>query len=261
MKRTFNYTGRRRIDRKHIQIRLVDSTPEGTTIAVSTELSEYQFPITAKAFLEVRAESASKRFELGNPFAPFWHDQFFINEFAVTDSTIFWFRVVEAETTGRLLGGLDKGIQLANPADLITEQDALLPVKWGQTGQEVWRLECDATLGPTLYISEALQANFAQFANDPMFVACVVPQAFRRILLFALSGDDEQDIHDTESWLHEWYRWMMSLSDLRAVASQLEDGIDEDDLERWIDDAVDGFSKMRANRFVNAVSTALKERA
>ncbi len=259
MKRTFNYTERRRIDRKHVQIRLVDSTPEGTTVAVSTELSEYQFPITAKAFIEARGESTFARRELENPFDSFGHDQLFIDEFTLTDSTPFFFRVVEAETSGRLLG-LAENIPLVNLADLITEQDALLPVRWGSTGQEVWRLERNQSSGPTLYISKSLQENFAQFANDPMFVACVVPQAFRQILEFALLGDDEQDVHDSETWFYEWYRWMMSLSDLRPIATRLDDVTEDDDLEHWIDEAVEGFSKMRSNRFVNAVSTALNAR-
>ena len=260
MKRTFNYTERRRIDRKHVQIRLVDYTPEGTTIEVSAELSEFNFPVTAKVFIEAHEESTFARRELENPFDPFWHDQFLLDEMVVNDSTKFLFRVVEAETTGRLLG-FAENIPLVNPADLITEQDALLPVKWGQTGQEVWRLDCDHNLGPTLYLSKELQENFAQFATDPIFVACVVPQAFRQILHFALSGDDEHDVHDPESWFHEWYRWMMSLSELKPIASRLDDGIEDDDLENWINEAVDGFAKMRSNRFVNAVSTALNSRA
>ena len=259
MKRTFNYTERRRIDRKHVQIRLVDSTPEGTTIAVSTKLSEYNFPLTAKVFIEAREESAFARRELENPFDPFWHDQFLLGEIVVSDSTKFLFRVVEAETTGRLLG-FAENILLVNPADLITEQDALLPVKWGQERQEIWWLECDQVLGPTLYISKDLHENFTQFASDPMFVGCVVPQAFRRILEFALSGDDEHDVHDPEMWFYEWYRWMMSLSDLRPIASRLDDGIEPDDLKTWIDDAVAKFSNMRSNRFVNTVSAALNAR-
>lgn len=260
MKRTFNYTNRRRIDRKHIQIRLVDSTPEGSTIAVTAELADYQFPITAKAFIEARAESAFARRELEHPFAPFWHDQYLIDEFAITDATQFYFRIVEAESSGRLLG-FAEDIRLANPSDLITEHDALLPVWWRDTGQEVWRLEFETSAGPTLYISKALQANFAQFANDPMFVACVVPQAFRRILFFALSEDDAQDVTDPESWFYEWYRWMMSLSELKPLASELEDGIHDDRKEDWINETVYGFSNLTSNRFVNAVSNALKERA
>ena len=125
--------------------------PERTTIALSTELAGYQFPVTAKAFLEARGESTFARRELDNPFGSFWQDRLFI---------------------------------------------------------------------------------------------------------------DELDLTDTASWFSEWYRWMMSLSELRPVALQLEDlHADEDDLERWIDDAVDGFSKMRSNRFVTTVATAIKEKA
>ena len=260
MKRTFNYTDRKRIDGKNVQVRLVDSTPEGSTIAVTAELADYQFPITAKVFIEAHGESVFARRELENPFDPFWHDQYLINEFTVTDSTNFYFRVVEGESTGRLLGLTTQGIKLSNPSDLITERDALLPVQWEDTGQEVWRLKFDPTTGPTLYVSKGLKENFTQLASDPMFVACVVPQAFRRILDFALSSEDEQDLLEPDSWFHEWYRWMTSLSELKPLASQLEEGIDEDDLERWINDAVDGFSKMSNNRFVNTVATVLKER-
>lgn len=260
MKRTFNYTERQRIDRKNVQIRLVDPTPEGTTIAVSVDISEYLFPDSSKVFIEAREESAFARRELENPFDPFWHDQFLINEFTITDSTKFLFRVVEAETTGRLLG-FAEDIRLENPANTITDRDALLRVKWGPTGQEVWRLDCsDSVFGPTLYISEDLQPHFAQFSSDPMFIGCVVPQAFRRILAFALSEDDEQDIHDTEWWFHQWYRWMMSISDMRSVASRLDEGrIEDDDRESWINDAVEGFSKMQNNRFVSTVVSELNK--
>ncbi len=259
MKRTFNYTHRQRIERKHVQIRLIEARPDGALIAVSAELSDYNFPLTAKAFIEARGESSFVRRELENPFDPFYHEQLALDEIAITDTTKFWFRVVEPHTTGRLLGLADH-IPLTNPADVISKQDALLPVKWGETGQEIWRVKNDLLDGPILYISEGLRDNFTQFATDPMFTGCVVPQAFRNVLEYALLRDENIDLHDEESWFFQWKRWMMSLSELRPAALRLEDEFNNDNLNNWIDETVNDFAKMRSNRFVNTVSNMLNRR-
>ena len=260
MKRTFNYTNRQRIERKDVQFRLIESLPKGTLIGVNLDLSDYLFPATAKAFLETQGESTFARRELKNPFDPYYHEQVLLDEADVNDSTKFRFRVVESEASGRMLG-ISVPIPLANPADTISKQDALLPVKWGDTGQEIWRIDNIPIDGPTLYLSRALQDRYAQFAADPMFVACVVPQAFRRILEFALIDDDDTDVHEEDTWFNQWYRWMMAIPDMRRVASRLDDEIGNENLPDWIDEAVEVFAKMRSNRFVNTVSTMLNARA
>jgi hypothetical protein len=256
MKRTFNYTGRQRIERRHVRVRLIEATPEGTVIDVNVNLTDYDFPLTTLVFLETRGESAFKRHLLENPFDPLYHEQLSLEEIGTSEKTNFYLRVVQATSTGQLLG-LAENIPLVNPADVINSQDALLRVEFGDIGQEIWRTEPDPHNGPVLKISRDLRENRSQFANDPMFLGCVVPQVFRRVLEYALKEEDDPDVHDTDFWFHEWHRWMMVQPSLRPLASRIEDEIQSGDISSWIDETVEEFAKMRTNRFVSAVAATL----
>ncbi len=258
MKRTFNYTKRQRIDRRHVQIRLLESSPESASIDVGVDLTVYDFVSTARAYIEARGESAFERFELENPFDRLYHDRFELVDTSISSVTNFYLRVVEDGVGGRLLG-LATDVKLTNPADLITERDALLPVEWADIGQEIWRMRYDESSGPTLLVSRVLQDNFTQISADPMFAGCIVPQAFRRVLEFALSDGDETDIDD--SWFSEWHRWMLSLPGLSPLALRLEDELQRRDrIDEWIDESVDEFSKLSSNRFASKVSHVLSSR-
>ena len=261
MKRTFNYTERKRVEQKHIQVRLIEQSTNQTLIEVGIDLTDYGFPQTAKVFIEIRGESTFARRELENPFNPSFHQQFKFETSEVPENPIFHIRVFEPGSTGLLLGLADT-VKFVNPENIITRQDALLTVRWGDIGQEIWQMAYDPLDGPTLKLSKNLQESIKKFETDPMFVGCVVPQAFRRVLEYAILSEDDFDVHDDENWFHEWHRWMSSVNQLRPVASRLEgiDPNDEDELQNWIDEAVGDFSKMSTNRFVTQVSSLLNSR-
>ena len=255
MNRTFNYTKRRRIEQQHVNIRVVEKSSAGVAISVTTELTDYQFPIDSDVFLEVSKDTAFERHILKHPFEPRYSERLNLIEILDTTSVRFDLRVVEPHSDGRLLG-LAAQIPLVNPSDLITEPDALLAVEWGNTGQEVWQLEIQRLDGPKLTISEKLRNYRERIAGDPMFYGCILPQVFRNILEFSVL-DDDFDPDDDDSWFNEWLRWMSAVPELRHTTFLLTETKSLEDRERWINDTVAEFAAQRSNRFTDAVARTI----
>ncbi len=255
MKRTINFTSRARIDRKHVQVRLLDASLQQSRVAVRIDLRDYDLPEDARVYIEAYAESSFARREIENPFDPFLQQEIEFQDFGVSNRPKFRIRVVDDASSGRMRGWSD-GIPLENPADVINSSDSLLPSQWDDTGQEIWKIEVDESSGPILYLSRNLQEHQSRLNEDPMFTGCVVPNAFRRVLEAALRNpDDEFDPTDDESWFFEWRRWMSQEPELAKLEAELT-LIDGEALDRWIDDAVAAFARMRKHMFATKVSSA-----
>ena len=258
MRRTFNYTGRQRIERQHIQLRVVDASIAELLLEVSLDLASYKFPLSSKVYVEVRGESTFARRELADPFAEFNSEQISFTEFASGETMYYYVRVVEPGGDGRMLGFADR-VRLVDPSDVITDRDALLQVEWGNTGEEIWRVDMEA-LGPVMRISRRLQEHRDRIGSDPVFVGCVIPQAFRQVLRYAFDQAGGIDTDDDESWFNDWTKWMASYPALRPYVSQLDDLKDAEEIDKWISSVIEEFAALRTSRYASGAAQAFEAR-
>lgn len=249
MKRTYNYTGRVRIDRKHVSVKLSEVLQEGPSLEVRTELSGYSFQFDSIALLEAQSDTSWQRCELNdvlatNPVV----QQVVLSEFVDTDGVRFKIKVVDTSTDARILG-VAEDIRLIDPADVVGDPEGLLLVRWADIGQRIWKLDFEPNGKPELLLSKRLRGQERQLATDPMFRACVLPEVLRQVLEKVTTEDEDADEIE-DSWVGEWIGWMNSV---QALSKHIDPLLNNDEEKRLstIDEAVSDFADLRENSFVD----------
>lgn len=218
MLREFNYTGRRKILREHINIHVKQDESGNISFSAKLDLTEYEFEkITPepRVFVEAyRGATATwKRFSFGGVRSIAPPDDLFLNEFRVPEGILFRVRVTSFEP--------------GSPGKLLAEADALRARSLGDTdgfvepliqhmatddiGQELWRIHYSDDL-PILKINDKIAIGVEQFLTSPTFrsiyAPCVMRQVLQRILLIELFSADE----DESNWKQRWVQFATRLS-------------------------------------------------
>lgn len=244
MIRRFNYTGRQRILTEHVSIQVTQpgSVP---SFAAHLSLQDYAFPGEANVYLEAYERTAIMRFSFGtiaHVSQPNEEDRR-LTEFEGSDSFSFRVKVVDTSgSKGRILA--ESGpIEPVFPEDKQEQRRSLLPVKWDQLGEQVWRLEFPAsTEEPVKLLVNNRIPDKTAFAQSPEFLSLVLPTVLREILVHVLVGEDYRDLDDSSDWRCSWLSFAKSLVGREPPVDQ--DGKDE--AFEWIEAAVDSFCKRHA---------------
>lgn len=253
MIRRFNYTGRRRIRHEDALITVRPGADGMPVFSAHLSLERYRLPADALVFVEAKRVASFMRFPWGRVRQLVPSPQRTLSEFATADGLKFRVKVVEAMETNsgrpaRLLALADQ----IRPEFLESPQRplSLLDIVPADLQEEVWKVEF-ADDEPKLQINRRLVSSPSQLARDEHFVSLVLPQVLRvilsRILIFDRfdSGSDTAD--DLADWRAKWLQFSKTLPGIEDPPSiecdaggRLEN---EDDLERWIDDAVRAFAR------------------
>lgn len=246
MIRRLNFTGRKRLARKDVTIRL---TPSGGVDA-RFDLASYGLPPSARLFVEAYRQTVWQRLDFGTVGGPI-PSSLALFGFGSRQGVRFRVRVVEAEPTGpapRILALVDGLTAVAPPG--APGGLSLLPVDWGDLPAVAWRLEVDDESGPLLLVSRTLVSDREAFVGSPEFVSLVLPELLRRILTRALltgAADDE-----TESgWSGDWLRLARTLPGVAAPPGRGGEAVLSDEEEDWLGDVVEAFGRAHgvAERF------------
>lgn len=249
MARRFNYTGRRKIFREDISIRILNQQNE-ISFTAELRLDAYEFPADARVHVEAyRGLSALwKRFDFGRVALRDPIQSLSLNEFDHPEGILFRVKVsAEGVHKGRLLGEAD-GIRPVLPDQTDQQSDPLIEVDYGPLGGDLWRISFPDgdTAMPTLVINDRIE-EWQLRARDPLFQGIVLPAVMREILMRILvidanAGDEE----NPDDWRQRWLKFSESLPDVLVHPSALEPGRDlteRSDLTDWINDAVSAFGK------------------
>lgn len=238
MARRFNYTGRKRLQRKDIAISLEPQEGTGGSFSARLDLGGYGFPKEAQLWVEAYRQTSWMRFgfgTIGNPEIP--RDRQ-LNAFDNLEAVLFRVKVVTpGEPHGKLVGVLDR-IRPGEPED--DEEDhriPLLPVKPQDLGAEVWRVEIEDQ--PRLLVNSALGDGTA-LVKTPEFLGLVFPTALREILQRVLIDDAHRDTEDSDDWRSQWLRFATRIP---GVDQNLPDEDGEGEVRDWIDEAVSAFCR------------------
>lgn len=254
MPRTFNYTGRRKILREHVTIRIVEK--DGSLgFTADLRLESLDFPADAYVFVEAyRGISAQwKRFDFGRVGLIDSKDVRPLDEFVRPEGILFRVKVTAAgEHRGRLLGEAD-GIRPERPDNSKAHASELIEIVSKDLGGEPWRLEFpDSGTGvPVLCLNERLD-HWQSLARDPEFREWTAASVMRQILTWILmisndvGDDDEEDDEISTDWRQKWLKFAESLPEVGEHPGPLipgEDISDRSELTEWIDKAVSEFGK------------------
>lgn len=247
MIRRLNFTGRRKLARKDVTIRL---GPSGG-VEARFVLESYGLPPSARVFVEAYRQTAWQRLDFGTVAEPAPTSALALTGFGSRQGIRFRVRVVEAEPAGpapRILALVDGLTAVAPPG--APGGLSLLPVDWGELASRTWSLEIDDESGPLLLVSRALVTDREAFVGSPEFVSLVLPEVLRRILERALlsgAADDEAE----SGWSADWLRLARALPGVAPPPERGGEAALSDDEEDWLEGAVEAFGRARgvADRF------------
>lgn len=234
----FNYTGLRKIDRKHVRITLEKTADGGVQFRADLTLAEYKFPEHSLVFVEAYRQTTWMRFAFGTIAAITRPVDTSLANFDSPDEIQFRVRVTATgEHQGMMLGEADR-IRPVGELDDDDERAPLLRVRASDDlGDEVYKVELEPT--PVLLINRRT-GDWRSVAASPIFQSLTAPAVFRSVLTHLLVVQKPTDPEDTES---PYARWLKFAQNLPGVAELRED---DPDPIGWIDDAVRAFSRQKA---------------
>jgi hypothetical protein len=246
--RHFNYTDRARILRDDVPVSITRGD-DGLVFAVTPMMESYQFPPSAKVFVEVREGWHRKRCAFGTvgtlQVPP--ESERELGAFRYPESLSF--RVLVVDTTdaakGLLLGEADN-LRAVSPDENPQSGESLLPVEPADDmGQQVWSLDLEGE--PRLRINSAV-SQWKSLAADPVFAALVYPSVLRQILFRIVSVERYSGGDNLDNWMDRWLYFARALG--AGEPPEVGDDISEetrDQVTEWIDLAVDQFARRHAS--------------
>jgi len=248
--RRLNYTGRKRIPRSRVTVRLAPATAGGWRFVADFDLEGLGFPPDASVFVEAYNASSYMRFAFGTVGARSEPPDARLRDITPAPLPRFRLKVVDARSRhGLLLGVADKLVPL-QPEDSIAHKQSLLPVEFRDLGERIWRL--DVSDWPVLELNERV-ADLGEIARSAdSFLALVYPEVVRRILHEALVGQEQDDPDfDEDDWTSLWIRYVCGLPGMEPPPERsIEAGDEEMRVRRedWIEAAVQAFCRARDAR-------------
>lgn len=237
MKRTFNYTGRQRIDRNDVAVIL--SLSDGAWKYDATlSLAEYKFPKNAEVWVEAYRQNLWMQWQWGTISAVRSPADRRLVEFEDPEGVQFRVRVVQPPGSEhhKLLGEAD-GIRFVKAGEADDRRRRLLVTIPDALDQQLWKINFDAD-PPTLLVNQDAKPSWKTMAQSPQFEALVYPEVFRRLLIRILVQDKWTD-EDDSGWQSDWMRFAINL----GGAGSLPHPDSKQEREEWIEEAVSSFCR------------------
>lgn len=240
MIRRLNYTGRRKIPRSCITIRLFEHG-QRRSFDAELDLQALELPSEASVFVEAYYRAAYQRFAFGTvgelrPPAERWLDKI------PQRKPLFRVKVVHAHNgLARILASADQ-IRPLDADGAEDHRDSLLPVEYADLGDRIWKLELDDD-GPCLLLNKRFEGIREAARSGPEFLSLVYPEVFRAILQWALDDQGSDPDDNDDGWRTLWMRFACrELGCPRPPETR-----DDTEIADWIDSAVNALCvRMRA---------------
>lgn len=243
MKRHINHTGRKRIEREHIEIKLRPKEGDAPQIfdLVKLDLSSYGFPPDALVRVEAARNQAGQTWDfgtVGNVRNLSDADRRITGVDAAAPFRVF---VVAADGSGGLLG---------HARNIRAKQDSesLLHLEENdELGAEVWRIKFHDAGQPVLLINRNIEGISGIVTDDPSFYALVIPDVLRAVLTQIVIIDPQERDDDSDGWYIDWLNFAKEHAPegkeapvLRGIHDADDDRIEE--AREWIDEVVCNFA-------------------
>ena len=245
MKRTFNYTNRRKIERRDVQIVLREDK-EGLTFDADLErigpTGSYRFPAAAVVFVEAYRQNQWMQFVFGTVAAIRPPLDRRLAEFESPEGLLFRVRVVLPKEPERhkLVGEADQ-IPFVKAGDAEDRRKPIIEPQSAPLDQLLWKLDLDHDV-PRLLVNQNALPTWRDFARNPFFVSLVYPEVLRQVLTRALIGPDALDNDEDDespSWQRDWVNFACKLGGM----CELPEAEDEERRREWIDAAAAAFAR------------------
>ena len=247
MRRTLNYTERKRIHKKRVKIELVEDEGIKNKISVLIDLEGLDLPENANVYLEpyFRTELIRKFLGKAKDVDKKMPKTVDLSQLAYRENLKF--RLIVSEN-GLILASAEK-------ISLITKEDkgkrTILPVHYGDPGKQIWNVVFNGDR-PVLAVNENIPniRNLVEF--DPRFFLYVYPFVIRKIFTHMIFIEGVPDKEDPESWHKDWFDFARTKTP-KYLDPQTE-GFDREEVISWIDDIVEEFCFSRKDKWNNFIN-------
>jgi hypothetical protein len=233
MIRRFNYTGRRKIPRSRLAIRIVE---EGARRRFDAEIGLDGLGVApaASLFLEAYHRAAYRRFDFGTVGAPRAPGDRWLDGIPVR-RPLFRVKAVLVENgIGRIVAGADRVLPQASDREEDARQ-SLLPVEYENLGDRIWALDLDSDW-PRLRLNRRFEGIREAARSGAEFLSLVYPEVLRAILSRALAEERFDPDCDDDEWGTLWLRFACRELGRPRPPERSDGGATE-----WIEDAVNAF--------------------
>jgi hypothetical protein len=254
MIRKFNYTGRKRIARSRVNVKIVPGVAGPTSFEASIDLSGLTLPKNAEIFIEAYRRSFFKRFAFGTVSQITPPQDCSLGDLDRRALAMFRIKVVESAGKGRILAVADRIIP-HRAEDEQANKLCLLPVDFVDLGQSIWRLDLLSDW-PSLQLNIRIEDIREIARSNAHFLSLVYPEVVRQLFYKIVVEEDHTDPHsDPEDWMSQWLVFAGLLGVKQLPPSGVTEPILQDKL-KWIDDAVEAFcsSNKMMEKFAQAMS-------
>jgi hypothetical protein len=238
MKRTFNFTGRRKIARTDVSIILRQAS--GTwSFDADLKLNDYHFARNAEVWIEAHRQNLWMQWPWGTVSTLRAAADRKLTEFEVPDGILFRVRVVQppGQEHHKLLGEAD-GIPFvkAGEADDL-RRHLLVPVP-DALDQQLWRLNFESD-PPSLLVNKDAKPSWKELARSPQFIALVYPEVLRSMLTRIVIEDKWSEDDEESGWQAEWMKFARNLGGIPSLPLP---GFEQERVT-WIEDAIAAFCR------------------
>jgi hypothetical protein len=243
MKRRFNYTGREKLTKDAIKISINKTNEKPKSITAKLNLNEIKYPGVTKIYLDAYHKTDRKRFDFGKISHISLPEDLTIDELAYTDNLMFRLMLIdESGEHGKIIAHADR-----IRADEEADKRPILPVRFDDLGQQIWKLEFTGEEGgPILCINNKIPALENLVKTDSVFFMYVFPAAIREILTHLIFIDTVENPEEPSvTWHNDWLKFSKMILPHEPVPDLDPDKIKEDDVVKWIDQVVEEFCNSR----------------
>jgi len=243
MKRRINFTGKKKIPSKNIQIRIIRDNGQIKTFDAKINLQGMDLPQDAAVFVEAYYRLNRDRFNFGNVGNIIQPQNTDISDLGKTENLSFRVKVVdESGKYGLILAETDK-IRPKGEDGSDSQIQSILPSEFDRDlGQQIWRLRYDSQ-EPILEFNKNIPNIRSLAKSDTTFFFYVYPQVIRELFTYMLLVEFVDPLDPTDEWHKNWLDFAKKVYP-EDYPDQFKQDIPEskEDILNWIDSVVNEFS-------------------
>lgn len=241
MKRSFNYTGRKRLETSKFDFRLIEKADGPSDFEFRLNGDDHEISDHAVIWVEAYRGPRAMRFQMGTWKSPLNGQRKSLSFFDPGEPVLFRLKVVDETDQKHPIRAWHDRIRPETYSKDGQKKKSVLPVYPCDLGHIAWRIDWEDPVRPVLQvnsrISEARDIT-SIVKNDPDFAILVFPEVIRQVLTKLLSenADEEED-----SLENEWLVFGAKLSG--GAFSGAEDDEEENKklIESWVKSVVQAF--------------------
>jgi hypothetical protein len=235
MQRTFNYTARRKIERKEAIFSFSSEHDSNAEFSVDFRFDDIeQYTESSRLYVEAYYKETRQRFDFGSVSKITPPDSLALTELDLSGGILFDILIVdESSKHGLLLAG---GTRFSANDDNKDESNksSIFDVFVRPLDQLPWKIDIEYDQKPQLILNSNIPNALGKMRTDPLFQGLVLPAALKQVLTYYLWNSEDEE---GDEIYQKWLGLALFYNDEKPEST------DPGELIAWVDKVVEAFSK------------------